>query len=257
MRNFFRVATLILLGAAGVYIYEMTGGEIVTAPAPAPETKVAEKPVAVSKSPPARIKSTRIIDRSKPMPHRPPGLERMIEAGGGSDFPVLIPPGYVEDDRKIKQHNLKLHLTDDGYTSVMTLGGMDVVIYGTRKAFRKPSVLQAEKDARAAEPVDRTANGAAPVRGDYTMSFEDVDDRRGGSLSFGRYGVDYHIEFYCHGDKEGCVDEAAAGAFLTDIFVTKKKKDKDGPRLRIGIGVQIGGKDDSDGPNQQQRGPKP
>lgn len=249
MRNFFRVATVILLGAAGVYLYELTGGEI--APAPAPEKKVVQKAVPVSKSPPARIKSHRAIDRSKPMPHRAPGLEKMIEARGGSDFPVLVPEYFTKSDARTKNYNVRLKLSEDGYTSVLTLPDYDVVIYGTRSAFRKHSALQAEKEARAAGQSETRA------RPDYDMTFEDTDDRRGGSLSFGRYGVDYHIEFYCRDDAEGCIDEVAAGAFLTDMLTRRKEEKKDEPRLRIDIGIGIGGgSDDDPGPNQQQRGPR-
>lgn len=264
MGNFFRVATVILLGAAGVYIYEMTGGEI--APAPPPDKKVAQKTapvkaVAVSRSPPARIKSRRSVDRSKPMPPRPPGLEKMIEARGGSDFPILIPQYLTKSEAVAKNYNVRLKLSDDGYTSVLTLPDYDVVIYGTRSAFRKPSALQAEEEASLSRQADDTGRMDepihTPVRTDYDMTFEDTDDGRGGSLSFGRYGVDYHIEFYCRDAAEGCIDEAAASAFLTRIFAKEKKEEKKKPRLRIEIGVGIGGSDRDDKPDTPQEEPNP
>lgn len=71
------------------------------------------------------------------------------------------------------------------------------------------------------------------------MSFEEADDGRGGSLSFGRYGVDYHIEFYCHKEAGGCIDKAAADAFLADMFAERKAEKEDEPRFRINIGIGI------------------
>ena len=238
MRNFFRVAAVILATAAGVYLYELTGGEI----APVKQTVQAVTPVkavAVSRSPIPRIKTSRTIDRSRPMPSRPAGLERMIEAKGGSDFPVMIPQKFTQDDAASKRYNVRLRLTDDGYTSVLTLPDYDVVIYGTRSAFRKQDVLRAEAEAsldqqrKATGQTDQPA--LTPVRRDYAMNFEEADDGRGGSLSFGRYGVDYHIEFYCHDETEGCINAGSAGAFLADMFAEKKKKP--GPQIRIDIGI--------------------
>ena len=227
MRNFFRVAAVILIGAIGVSLYELGGGEIM--PAPTVELK-RPAAVAISKSPPARLKSARTIDRSKPMPQRPAGLARMIEAKGGSDFPVLIPPGLARDEAMVKRNNVRLRLTEDGYTSVLTLPDYDVVIYGTRTAFRKQSVMRSEAETAKAQ-------GAMSARADYTMSFEDGDDGRGGSLSFGRYGVDYHIEFFCHGAAEACIDEKAAGAFLEGMFKTSERATKKPPKFRIKVGV--------------------
>lgn len=267
MRNFFRVATVILLGAAGVYIYELTGGEI----APAKKTVQVTTPVKavpVSRSPAARIKSERTIDRTRSMPRRPAGLERTVEAKGGSDFPIIMPERLVRDEATAKHHNLRLRVSDDGYTSVLTLADYDVVIYGTSRAFRKQEVLVAEQKAMQAEagPMaamkkDAVTQYLAPVRGDYKAGFEDADDGRGGSLSFGRYGVDYHIEFYCHDGTEGCIDEASAGAFLADMFAVKETKKKEEPRFRIKIG--IGGstgrstRDEQSEPNTQPEEPGP
>lgn len=152
MRDFFRIATVILLVAAGVYIYELTGGEI----APANKTVQVASPVKavpVSKSPPARIKSERTIDRTRPMPRRPAGLERSVEAKGGSDFPIIMPERLVYDDATAKRHNLRLRVSDDGYTSVLTLPDYDVTIYGTSRAFRKPDVVLAEQKALGLPPV--------------------------------------------------------------------------------------------------------
>ena len=243
MRNFFRVAAVILFAAAGVYLYELTGGEVV----PAKQTVQAVKParaVAVSKSPPVRIRAQRAIDRSRPLPRRPAGLEGMIEARGGSDFPVLIPPRFMQDAAASKRYDVRLHLTDDGYTSVLTLPDYDVVIYGTRSAFRKPEILRAEAEAMQASAGTDLKKGPAtgqttlpPVRRDYVMRFEDSDDGRGGSLSFGRYGVDYHIEFHCRGDAENCINAASAGVFLADMFAEKAIKEH--PRFKIEL--KIGG----------------
>lgn len=236
MGNFFRVAALILIGATGVYLYELGGGTIV--PAEAPKRAVA---VAVSKSPPPRLKSTRTIDRSRPMPQRPAGLARMIEAKGGSDFPVLIPHALARDEAMVKRHNVRLRLTDDGYTSVLTMPDYDVVIYGTRSAYRKQATLQAEAEAALNSRTDETGPAGGPlrtpVRADYTMSFEDGDDGRGGSISFGRYGVDYHIEFFCHGTAEACIDEKAARTFLKEVFKTKERATRKPPSFRIDIGI--------------------
>lgn len=245
MRNFFRVAAVILIAATGVYLYELTGGEVM----PAKQTvQAAVKAVAVSKSPPARIKSRRTIDRSRTMPRRPAGLERTIEARGGSDFPIMMPEQLVRDEATAKRHNLRLRMTDDGYTSVLTLAKYDVVIYGTSRAFRKQEALRAEQkaaqtDANAAsDPSDEIRKSPAtrhlpPIRRDYAMAFEEADDGRGGSLSFGRYGVDYHIEFYCHDDAEGCIDTAEADAFLTAMFADREEKKAEEPRFRINIGI--------------------
>ncbi len=243
MRDFFRVATVILLVAAGVYIYELTGGEI----APAKKTVQVASPVKavlVSKSPPARIKSQRTIDRTRTMPRRPASLERMIEAKGGSDFPVIMPARLVRDEATAKRHNLRLRVSDDGYTSALTLPDYDVVIYGTSKAFRKPNVVLAEQKALKAKASSTAAIGknsatyfAPPIRRDYVMGFEEADDGRGGSLSFGRYGVDYHIEFYCHDETESCINAGSAGAFLADMFAEKETEKKDEPRFRINIGI--------------------
>lgn len=243
MRNFFRVAAIILIGAIGVSLYELGGGEIVLAP-PAEHKRVVA--VAISKSPPARLKSARTIDRSKPMPGRPAGLAGMIEEKGGSDFPILIPPALAYDEAMVKRSNVRLRLTDDGYTSVLTLPDYDVVIYGTRTAFRKPGVIKREQASET---------GAALARADYTMSFEDGDDGRGGSLSFGRYGVDYHIEFFCHGATEACVDAKAASAFLEDMFKTWERAEKKPPSFRINIGISGSATGaNSDPANTQQNG---
>lgn len=245
MRSFFRLAALVLIGATGVYLYELGGGEIM------PAGQMAEAPkrapaVAISKSPPARVKSTRTIDRSRPMPPRPPGLERIIEARGGSDFPVLVPGYFARDEAMTRRYDVRLRLTDDGYTSVLTLPDYDVVIYGTRSAFRKQDVVRAETRASASRqsnqttPVDTPVS--APVRADYTMSFEDGEDGRSGSLSFGRYGVDYHIEFFCRGGAENCIDGAGASAFLAALFAVQeptRKVEKRAARVRVGI--RIGG----------------
>lgn len=249
MRNFFRVAAVILVSATGVYLYELTGGEI----APVKQTVQAGTPVkavAVSRSPAARIKADRTIDRSRPMPSRPAALERMIEAKGGSDFPVMIPDYLTKTTAASKRYNVRLRLTDDGYTSVLTLPDYDVVIYGTRSAFRTQGVIRAEAEAMQAAPDATTdlkkapatdqATGqvmSAPIRRDYVMGFEEADDGRGGSLSFGRYGVDYHIEFYCHDETESCINAGSAGAFLADMFAEKETKKKDEPRFRINIGI--------------------
>lgn len=254
MRNFFWVAAVILIGAIGVSLYELGGGEIMPPP-PVEQKRVMA--VAVSNSPPARLKSTRTIDRSRSMPGRPAGLARMIEAKGGSDFPVLVPHAFARDEAMVKRNNVRLRLTDDGYTSVLALPDYDVVIYGTRSVYRKPGVVRSE-----AERAD--VQGVMPVRTDYTMSFEDGDDGRGGSLSFGRYGVDYHIEFFCHGAAEACINEKAAGVFLAEMFKTNERATKKPPKFRIKIGISgstTGSSSDpaTDTPQDgtQQRGEKP
>lgn len=267
MRDFFRVATVILLVAAGVYIYELTGGEI----APAKKTVQVASPVKavpVSKSPPARIKSQRTIDRTRTMPRRPASLERRIEAKGGSDFPVIMPARLVRDEATAKRHNLRLRVSDDGYTSALTLPDYDVVIYGTSRVFRKPDVVLAEQKALQAKPGSTAAIGkdsatyfAPPVRRDYVMGFEEADDGRGGSLSFGRYGVDYHIEFYCHDETESCINAGSAGAFLADMFAEKETEKKDEPRFRINIGIGSSTgrstRDEQSEPNTQREEPRP
>lgn len=234
MRNFFRVAALILIGATGVYLYELGGGTIV--PAEAPKRVVA---VAVSKSPPPRLKSTRTIDHSRPMPARTSELDRMIAARGGSSFPVLVPSWFVKTQAERKDYDVKLRLTDDGYTSILNAGGFEIVITGTQSAFRTQESLKAEKQATLSA-TNADLQDLAPIRGDYIAAFEEFDDGRGGAVAFGRYGVDYLVEFYCleKRPKENCVDVEKAMLFLA-LMDEKKAAEKEKVRLRFG--VRIGG----------------
>jgi hypothetical protein len=250
MNSFIRVAALILVLAGGYSAWEvykgapLTGERVKTAEVDAGRKARLPRPQPVSKSPPHRIRTDRTIDVAAARPPRPDHLERMIAARGGSDFPILIPAAMTANAEIAGSYKVRLKLLDDGYSVVITMADMDVVIYGTRTVFRRESALNREledvkKELSAKRATTNTttntttgaqtgANDPATgtrtirvmprLRADYGQSFEETDDGRGGSISIGRFGVDYHIEFYCHSVEaiggENCIDEARALAFV-------------------------------------------
>lgn len=243
MKNFLRVATLIFGLAGGVYGYELVTGTPIVAPVVKSAIEMPYRMV-VSKSPPHRIRTDRTINTSDARPQRPPQLERMIEARGGSDFPVLLPQRMTKDAGTAEDYEVRLKLLDDGYSAVITTADMDIVIYGTNRVFRRKEAVdkelaevrqdiearktdqatgrQSPNDTSSRMPPQDPRTGAplARIRPPYTQRFEELGEGKGGSISMGRFGVDYHIEFFCHNSSEtaaNCIDEAGARAFLQEM----------------------------------------
>lgn len=248
MKSFLRVSALILIFAGAVYGYEFatqpetppSRSEHIVASRAEPRT-----PISRTKTP--RIRSDRTVNLDEGLPARPAQLERMVSEAGGSDFPILMPLSAVRDKAAADQHKVRMKLTDNGYSAVVVMEDMDVVIYGTRTVFRRKGEVEAElkevkaeidqirksaNDTTAATgqvtrklpPMDpKTGAPLARIRPPYMQPFEEIGEGRGGSLSFGRYGVDYHIEFYCHPvgpDPEAganCVDETRARAMVAEM----------------------------------------
>lgn len=240
MNRFVKVAALILIVAAGVYIYEAVMGPVsTTSPESAvatkkvpPVTPSAREPVSFSKTP--RERTLRTLDRSLPLPVRPPVLEDLINKQGGSDFPILLPLEVVASLQATEQYALRLKITEHGYTAVMTYPNMDVVITGTRIVFRRKAAFEAEIAEIQAErdralktdpnnPDATTASGPPEprIREPYTKRFEEAAEGQGGTLSFGRFGADYQVEFYCREDfilkDVNCIDETGARTFVQTL----------------------------------------
>ena len=57
---------------------------------------------------------------------------------------------------------------------------------------------------------------------DYMFEFESFDDGRGGSVSFGLYGGDYQVEFYCQSlkgpEQENCISKEKAENFVRELM---------------------------------------
>jgi hypothetical protein len=133
-------------------------------------------------------------------------LARMVDRRGGSRVPVIAPYDMTKDKTSADYHGLRMRITRNGYTLVVREPGLDIVITGSRTYFTRV--------------VDGTV--VSSPHGDYNLAFEEFDDGRGGSISFGRYGADYQIEFYCQGLKgpgqENCITKDKAEAFVATML---------------------------------------
>lgn len=110
-----------------------------------------------------------------------------VMAQGGSAIPVLVPWEMTRDAATARKHRFKLKIAPDGYTAILGDAILDYVINGTSQGFSR-SDADDEEDA-SPDPGDGDD--------DYMMPYEDFDDGRGGSLSFGFRGGDYQVELYC------------------------------------------------------------
>lgn len=124
-------------------------------------------------------------------------LRGEIEARGGTGIPVLVPWDMTSDEATAEVHGFRLKISLAGYTAVMGDGTLDYVINGT-------------------------THGGGPGEDDYMMPYEDFDDGRGGSLSFGFRGADYQVELYCLAEdpdpEANCLDPAAVEGFVYGLM---------------------------------------
>lgn len=104
-----------------------------------------------------------------------------VMAQGGSAIPVLIPFEMTRNATTARKHRFQLKITLDGYTAILGDAVLDYVINGTTRGYSR-----SDADADPGHEDD-----------EYMMPYEDFDDGRGGSLSFGFRGGDYQVELYC------------------------------------------------------------
>jgi hypothetical protein len=237
MKSFVRIAALVLIAAAGMAVYETYLGEPVSF-APQETIRKTVQRVPLSKSPPHRVRTVRTLDLASPRPSQSYHLAEMIKAGGGSDFPILMPPSMTMDPGTAENYNVRLKLLENGYSAVISTPDMDITLYGTSSVFRRQKdfereIQEIERDIKSklagagtempkTSPDGTTSRANKPsdeivprLRPNYDKRFEEADDGQGGMISFGRYGADYHVEFYCHRrDEKNCIDENKALAFL-------------------------------------------
>jgi len=142
-----------------------------------------------------------IDDEALAQTHLSPYVRGLIAEQGGSSVPVLLPFEPTQDAEQAAKHEFRLKITGDGYSARLRIDRTDIVIYGTRVVY-----------IRGSEEV-------APS--DDIKPYEDFDDGRGGSISFHRYGADYHVEFYCIDmtapGTPTCIDGARARDFVENL----------------------------------------
>lgn len=114
-----------------------------------------------------------------------------VTAQGGSAIPVLVPWEMTRDAATAHAHRFRLKVAPDGYTALLGDAVLDYVINGTSRGYSRSD---SEADE---EPGEDPRTNQGHEGGDYMMPYEDFDDGRGGSLSFGFHGGDYQVELYC------------------------------------------------------------
>lgn len=134
-----------------------------------------------------------------------PYVQAMIDGQGGSTVIVLVPRVMTMDEETAKRYAFKLKIGRDSYTAILRDGETDIVIVGTSTVH--PS----------------TDDGAGSDADDYVRPYEEFDDGRGGTISFGYHGYDYQVEFYCRdmsapATRPTCIDAGAARAFVQDLL---------------------------------------
>jgi hypothetical protein len=143
-----------------------------------------------------------VVPMAEATPRLSPHMRQMVAAQGGSEVPVLVPYEQTQDKRQAEAHQFRLKITDQGYTARLVIETLDVVIYGTRVVYAQ--------DGRQ----DHTAV-------DYIRPYQGFSEENGGSISFGRFGADYHIEFYCLNGRglheAGCIDGQGAREFIENL----------------------------------------
>lgn len=124
-------------------------------------------------------------------------LRAEIEAQGGTRIAILVPYEMTSDAETAAEYGLQLKIALSGYTAVLGDGALDYVINGASH--------------HGDEPED-----------DYMMPYEDFDDGRGGSLSFGFRGADYQVELYCLAEnpdpETNCLDHEQVEGFVNSLM---------------------------------------
>ncbi len=145
----------------------------------------------------------RVIDVQVTAARQSDYVREMIRKEGGSDVPVLLPYSMSKDEATAQSYQMRLKLRRDDYTIVLHQPQMDIVIIGTSNYF--PGQRQIRTDRQE----------------DYMMPYERFTDGEGGAFSFGKFGADYLVEFYCLplDDKKLnlCMDETGARAFVNEM----------------------------------------
>ncbi len=122
-------------------------------------------------------------------------LRGEIEARGGTRIPVLVPFDMTSDAATAEAHGFRLKINRAGYTAILGDEALDYVINGT---------------------------GGDGEDGDYMMPYEDFDDGRGGSLSFGFRGADYQVELYCLAEnpdpEANCLEAGEVEGFVRSLM---------------------------------------
>lgn len=129
-----------------------------------------------------------------------------VLAQGGAPIPVLVPFEMTRDRATARRFGFELRITQDGYSALLGDGVLDYVINGTGTSY-----------SRSDDPEDDQAQDD-----DYMMAYEDFDDGRGGSLSFGFRGADYQVELYCLAEspdpRTNCLDAATLEDFARNLM---------------------------------------
>lgn len=115
-------------------------------------------------------------------------LRDEVIARGGSSIPVLVPWEMTRDEEAARTFRFELKISHGGYTALFGDETLDYVINGTSHGYRR-SDADGDEDPEQDDP--------GHEGGEYMMPYEDFDDGRGGSLSFGFRGADYQVELYC------------------------------------------------------------
>lgn len=152
--------------------------------------------------------SLRPLDAETGRPVPGAAARTLIEAQGGSAFPVLLPQGFGASAETMAASRLRLRLLDDGYYTVFQSATMEITIIGTRTVWH----------AGAALPADIQAD----LQADYVMPFEDPGPiPAGGAITFGHFGADYSVTFDCvdtaPGRIQNCITKEAAEKFVADL----------------------------------------
>ncbi len=191
-----RIRLTLALGTLGAL--GLVSGWIVGAPASATAPEV-HQTIAMAERP---DEDSTPAPRTHPVS---PYVQSMIDAQGGTEVIVLVPRSMTPDEPTAKRYALKLKVTPRNYTAVLRDGETDIVVVGT-------STVHPSTD-------DDTQPNAAT----YVKPYEEFDDGRGGTISFGYANFDYAVEFYCRdmtapGVRPTCIDAEKARDFIGELL---------------------------------------
>jgi hypothetical protein len=141
-----------------------------------------------------------------------------IKRQGGAALPILVPYDMSADEETAKAHGFKIKLTKNGYTAVMRDGDRDIVINGVSKT-PAPWISRFGGGSNRKNTLFLSEMNLLNL--DYMRDYEDFDDGRGGSISFGYGSCDYQVEFYCKSfsasAEVNCIEAIEASEFVVDL----------------------------------------
>ena len=133
---------------------------------------------------------------------RPASVQSVqIQSAGNSGpppVPMLLPSGIVSSQSADRP--TPPVVTDDGYFATYHLPKYDAIVNGSNKAYTSGQAAQGNKEDMKFQTGEASA-----------------------SLSFGKYGASYTIDFECRevDGGESCITEAEAKEFANSLFVAQ------------------------------------